>query len=152
MHFALVPVTDSAAAEAELNRFLAQHRVLSVEHHLVSQHGTSAWAVCVSYTEHEPAKAPPGKRSKVDYKEVLDPEHFRLFAGLRELRKELALRDGVAPYVVMTNQQLAAVVRLDAPSREAVATIRGVGAARIDKYADALLTRLAALRGVDATP
>jgi len=43
--FLFVPLRDSAAAEAELNGFLAQHRVLAVERQWVDQGAQSGWAV-----------------------------------------------------------------------------------------------------------
>ena len=42
-HFVAVPVHDSAAAEEELNQFMASHRVLSVERQLVLDGGRSVW-------------------------------------------------------------------------------------------------------------
>lgn len=51
MHFVSVPVVDGAEAEAELNRFLAGHRVVSLDRQLVVDGARSLWAVCVSYVE-----------------------------------------------------------------------------------------------------
>lgn len=51
LHFVTIPVFESDAAEAELNRFLAGHRVLAVDRQLVADGPRSAWTVCVSYVD-----------------------------------------------------------------------------------------------------
>ena len=40
---------------------------------------------------------------------VLTPEEFAFFSKLRELRKELAAKDGVPPFVVFTDEQLSSI-------------------------------------------
>jgi len=112
MHFVVVPVFESEGAEADLNRFLASHRVLSVERELLSAGPRSAWAVCINYVEGQaPSVAEQNRKKSVDYREVLSPEHFADYAQLRALRKELAEKQGVPAYSLFTNEQLAAIVR-----------------------------------------
>lgn len=138
LHFVTVPVFETAAAEDELNQFLASHRVLAVERALVNDGPRSVWAVCVSYL---PAggSALPIKKGRVDYREVLAPPEFALYARLRNLRKTLAERDGVPPYAVFTNDQLAAIVQRRATTASALGEISGVGKARIERYGEAFL-------------
>lgn len=143
MHFVTVPVFDSAAAEAELNQFLASHRVLAVDRKLIDDGACSVWAVCVRYVESR-TSALAAKKGRVDYREVLAPEEFTRYARLRSLRKELAERDGVPPYAVFTNDQLAAMVQRHVSTAAELATIDGVGKARIDKYGQAFLDELSA--------
>ena len=161
LHFATIPLHESAPAEAELNRFLAAHRVLAVDRHLVADGARSAWAVCVTYVERPaneaavaPALAASGKaapsREAVDYKALLAPAEFEAFARLRALRKRLAERDGVPPYAVVSNEQLAAIVRTRPQSATALGNLPGIGKARLDKYGAALLTELAAALPPDA--
>lgn len=59
LHFMTIPVYESAAAEAELNRFLASHRVLAVDRQLVVDGTRSAWAVCVSFVERAAGEVAP---------------------------------------------------------------------------------------------
>jgi len=47
--FLVVPARDSANAEQELNRFLASHKVLSIDRELIDQGMNSFWAICVDY-------------------------------------------------------------------------------------------------------
>jgi len=152
--FFTVPVVGGDEAAAELNRFLASHRIFAVDRHLARDGSTSLWAVCVSF---EPASGSDGattaKRGKVDYKEVLSEADFAVFAALRTLRKELAEREGVPPYALFTNEQLAEIVTRPARSLADLGGIPGIGAARVDKYGQSFLDALAAARAQqDAGP
>lgn len=154
-YFAAIPVCDSATAEAELNRFLGSHRVLAVDRQLVVDGARSLWAVCVSYVDREVAPAgarpsppaaaqtaaPPAKalRKGIDYREVLSPADFEVFARLRVVRKGLAERDGVPAYAIFTNEQLAAIARGRAQSVADLGRVPGVGKARVEKYGPVIL-------------
>ena len=75
--------------EAELNVFLARHRVVTVERRFVEDGADSFWAVCVDYLSGEAGSgtvhgALGRSERKVDYKEALSPEQFVVFAKLRE--------------------------------------------------------------------
>lgn len=153
LHFVRVPVDDSSLEENRLNRFLAGHRILSIERHLVIDGERTAWALCIAYDEHagdaargQPAMAGEGtgKKGKVDYRDVLSPEQFDVFVRLRALRKQLAERDAIPLYAVFTNEQLAAIVRTQARTLPDLGRIDGVGPARVDKYGQAVLDLLAA--------
>jgi superfamily II DNA helicase RecQ len=147
LHFVTVPIHGSSAAEQELNQFLATHRILSVDRQLVADGPRSAWAVCVTYVDAAapaPALDAQGKR-RVDYRELLSDADFQVFARLRDLRKRLAERDGVPPYALFTNEQLAEMVRHRACSAADLQRIDGVGPARVEKYGAAFLDVLHAL-------
>lgn len=93
-----------------------------------------------------PAKA-ARRVGKVDYKEVLNADDFAVFARLRELRKQLAERDGVPPYAVFTNEQLAAIVQGRVASAAALKAIDGVGDARVKKHAAPVLAIMTGANG-----
>ncbi len=152
LHFVTVPVHGSAAAEDELNHFLGTHRVIAVERQLVADGPRSTWAVCVAYVDGpgvpgHGASAPDPAKKRVDYREVLPPAEFQVFAKLRDLRKVTAERDGVPPYAVFTNEQLAEMVKRNVRTNAELGRIDGVGPARIEKYA---VPFLAILAGGDA--
>lgn len=135
--------------EAELNAFLAGHRVLRVARELVERESSPGWAICVEYLESGSMAAPSPARgksgsSKIDYREVLGAEDFALFAKLREQRKALAEKEGVPVYAVFTNEQLAEIAKARPQSRNALGGIAGIGEAKVEKFADALLPILAA--------
>jgi len=133
-----LPLADDGEAQDTLNTFLRSKRVLSVER-VFAQTG---WAFCVEWLEggREAVRNPP----KVDYREALNPKDFEVFSRLRNKRKELAERDGVQVYTVMTNEQLAEMIRLGATRLEDLRKIEGIGDVRIAKYGAAFLSEIAA--------
>lgn len=148
MHFVVVPVFESAEAEADLNRFLASHRVLSIEREFLSAGPRSAWAVCIHYVEGKaPSIAEQNRKKSVDYREVLSEEDFARYASLRSLRKELAEKQGVPAYTLFTNEQLATIVRSKATTLAALKRVDGVGKARIEKYGAVFVEALKKLQG-----
>lgn len=141
--FYTLSVRDDGTVEQELNAFLCSHRVLAVDRRWVEQGSESFWTICVDYLEGSKSKSPGGSnRTKVDYKEILPPEDFAVFAKLRDLRKQVAQSEAVPVYTVFTNEQLAEMVRGRAESKAALESIAGVGDARIEKYGPAFLDLL----------
>jgi superfamily II DNA helicase RecQ len=146
--FFTVTIQQPDPAAAELNAFLQSHRVLTVDRRWVDLGAESFWSFCVDYldrTAAADARGPAGeKRSKVDYKEVLAPDQFSVFAKLRELRREIAQSEAVPVYTIFTNDQLARMVQARAANKSDLEKIAGVGNARVEKYGNRVLSLLQA--------
>jgi ATP-dependent DNA helicase RecQ len=69
----------------------------------------------------------------------IPPRDGPLFASLRSLRSELARRDGVPAYVVFPDSTLAEIAARRPQSLAALAGVRGVGPARLDRYGEQFL-------------
>jgi superfamily II DNA helicase RecQ len=97
--------------------------VLTVERQLVDNGPSSFWSFCVDFLVPgaEPAGAastrPAGAKAKVDYREVLQPDEFAVYARLRDLRKELSVKESVPVYMIFSNEQLAQMVQGRAASK-----------------------------------
>ncbi len=140
MKFFWIPARDSAVAEAELNVFLAGHRVVQVEKSFCSDSDGPGWALCVQWLPGEGgAQEKPPAGDKVDYRQVLDEPTFKIFAALRTWRKERSTADAVPIYTVATNEQLAQISRERIQTKAALALVEGFGPSRMGKYAEALL-------------
>lgn len=74
------------------------------------------------------------KKIKVDHGE--NPE---LFEKLRTLRKELADKQGVPPYIIFSDVTLKEMTNTLPKTREEFADIKGVGKMKLEKYADLFL-------------
>lgn len=147
LHFFVVPALDPAPAQAELNAFIASHRVTQVDRQLVQAGPGAYWALCISVASGPgplPAalKADATRSGKVDYKQVLSVADFGVYADLRALRKRLAEESGVPLYAVFSNEQLAAMVQQRVSTEEQLGAIDGVGAARVQRYGAVMLERL----------
>jgi superfamily II DNA helicase RecQ len=145
-----IPIQDGDAAQDELNRFLAAHRVVAIDKEFAADGCRSLWCFCVSYLDGD-APAYTQNKDRIDYREVLSAHDFAVYSRLRALRKELAQRDGIPAYSVFTNEQLADLVRQRAASLADFERINGLGKARIDKYGpEALALLRVALAEADA--
>lgn len=147
--FFTVPVQSGADVTEELNNLLSSTRILTVDRQFVADGASSFWSICV-VSQTGPlrgGKAASSKKVGVDYREVLSAEDFAVYAKLRDLRKQLAERDGVPPYAVFTNEQLAGIVQGRVDSLTGLKTIDGIGDARVEKYGMSVLTLLNGLAG-----
>ena len=87
----------------------------------------------------EIAVPPPRKRrSRQRYDGPVDP----LFEALREARRRLASEAGVPPYVVFHDSTLREIASTRPRTLEELATVQGVGAAKLDRYGRAMLSAL----------
>ncbi|MEK7677766.1 MAG: HRDC domain-containing protein [Verrucomicrobiota bacterium] len=136
MAFHWIPARHGQSAQAELNAALHSLRVVSVEKHFCPHPPDPGWAVCVEYVDSVSGTATtrPSGAKTVDYREVLDPETFAVFAALRELRKKIAAEEGVPIYAIMTNEQLAAVAQRRCQSLSDLESLEGLGPARARKH------------------
>ena len=131
--------------EQQVNDFLNRHRIVSVKKEFVADGPNSFWSLFVDFLpKSSEAKngAPSNKRTQVDYRDILSPEDFAIFANLRELRKAVATREGVPIYTIFTNQQLADLVVNRVTTKEAFGNVKGVGGSRIEKYSDEFLASI----------
>lgn len=133
LKFFTVAARDDGSAEAELNAFLRAHSVLAVDRRWVDQGADSFWSICVDYVDGAAGAAGDrgGRTRGKDYKELLSPVDFALFAKLRDLRKEIGQAEGVPVYTIFTNEQLAQMVKNNAQNKGDLAKVAGVGDARI---------------------
>lgn len=137
--FFTIPVMDPQAAEESLNAFVGAHRVITVERQFVADGANSLWSVCVSYVQAESRPSADRRQGRIDYRAVLPPPEFAVFAKLRALRKAQAEREGVPLFAIFTNDHLADMVRHRLTSLEGLRGIDGVGKARLEKYGEAFV-------------
>ncbi len=137
----MIPASGNEQSEEALNLFLRGHRIVSVRHEFV-QGETPAWCILVEFLPPENGTAPASRPGKVDYMKVLPPEEFAVFSRLREMRKELAQKDNMPPFVVFTDEQLAAIVKKRPVDTASLAAIPGVAAAKAEKYGPAVFAVL----------
>ncbi len=94
----------------------------------------SFWSICITWQESGDQPASKSRQGNIDYRDVLSPDDFALYAQLRSLRQQLAKQHGVPAYALFTNQQLADMVQRRVITLGALRELDGVGEARIEKY------------------
>ena len=130
-----VPLIDGTGAQEEMNSFLRGHRAINIEKAFAG----NGWAFCVEWIEGGVSKGVEWRQKRIDYREVLSSEEFERFAILRERRKAIANEDGVPPYMVMTDAQMAEASKAEVLDESVLRKIDGFGDARIGKYARRIL-------------
>jgi len=129
-----VPLSGGETFLNEMNTFLRGHRVLQIEKSFAG----NGWAFCVEWLEGTQTSPRPSYQRRIDYRDVLEPEVFERFAKLRERRKAIAQEDGVPPYMVMTDAQMAEAVKDGEPTLDVLKRVEGFGEARLSKYGERL--------------
>ena len=82
--FFSIPAMMPDDVQDDMNRFCAEHRVISIEKQFVQDGERSYWAICVCYSEKQSGSLSP-RRGRIDSREVLGAADFVLFAK-QELR------------------------------------------------------------------
>jgi ATP-dependent DNA helicase RecQ len=90
------------------------------------------------FPEERPTK--PAKKAPEKGAGDHDEELFQL---LRRRRKEIADRDGVPPYVVFSDKSLVDMSSRLPVTREAFSAVYGVGAKKMETYADVFIGLIA---------
>ncbi|WP_461225692.1 DNA helicase RecQ [Lacticaseibacillus suihuaensis] len=75
------------------------------------------------------------------------PVDDALFQKLRDLRRELAEKGGVPPYVIFSDQTLRDLCAAKPQSEVEMLAVKGIGQAKFDKYGETFLAALAADQG-----
>ena len=153
--FFTIPVGAAEDSETALNQFLNQNKIVNVEKNFVADGANSFWALCITSALSREKSHKPGvnkKISSIDYREVLSPEEFAVFAELRKLRKQISDAEGIPAYAVFTNAQLAKIVTDDIQNKTDLGTIEGIGQARVAKYGSQFLACMENLRKQNESP
>jgi len=141
--FFIIPIKDLDAAEESFNRFLRTVRLLSTDRKFVENGENSFWALSVEYLDSQKSEGSTGKGAgrfkKIDYREILSPEDFALYAKLRDWRKSTGEKESVPLYTIFTNEQLAKMAQQKIKTLAELGALTGIGVARVDKYGSNIL-------------
>ncbi len=138
--FYTVPTLGSGEQQELLNKFLRSQKIVKIDKQLVEMSGQFYWAFCITYMPSQPTESSAGlSKEKIDYRNVLDENAFRMFSSLRSLRKQIEQEDAVPAYAVFTDAELAAMTQLETFDIRHVLSINGIGQKRAEKYALAMI-------------
>jgi superfamily II DNA helicase RecQ len=126
----------------ELRDFLKDKELISSTEFFFVRNDVPYIAFVLRYFPHRAeVESKPSAKEKTSeaWRENLSESDMGLFNLLRDWRSQRCKKDGVPPYVVFTNQQLAAVVKLRPQSISELTKIDGVGKAKAQKYGEEVL-------------
>jgi len=136
--------------------FIKDKAVLSLKEYFFIKNETPYLAVIVNYEPvQEPAKTVPkkGERRKNDeWRALLQDSDMPLFETLRSWRAEYCKKEGVPPYIICNNVELAKIVLAKPQTLAALMQIEGFGKARVEKYGKAILKVLKQNSSPDKKP
>lgn len=128
------------ALTEDMNIFLRSKKVLEVSEHVVSNERGAHWCFRIKYLDEGTGGS---ERQRIDYRELLDVPTFQRFSRMREIRKMLALEDGVPPFAIFSDAELAELAKLPEPlTLAAMRSIKGIGEKKVEKYGGRFLETL----------
>jgi superfamily II DNA helicase RecQ len=123
--------------------FLADKEIIRWESIFFHQKNTPYWSIIVEYTTSTPLAAMSqdrkGLKKDEKYKEILTENDWPLFKKLKEWRAEKCKKEGVPPYILFTNLQLAKIAATRPTSLNALQQIECIGNSKREKYGNEIL-------------
>ncbi len=129
--------------------FVKDKEVLALGAHFFSKNQGHYLTVVVTYTLPSPTAAaaprtvPARTPREAPWRDLLTEADLPLFNTLRDWRRTQSQREGIPPYIICNNRQCALLVRSRPQTLAALGTIEGFGAAKLERYGQALLALLA---------
>lgn len=130
--------SDSGFDDAPMQEFIRDKEVIEFSEHFFFHEKTPYLTVIVSYRHMDQADKRRLNRAQ-DPRKDLDEREKAAYDALRVWRAERARQEGIPPFMIANNRQLAQMTRMDARTKSALAEIKGIGEARAVKYGDEIL-------------
>ena len=136
--------------DTPLTEFIKDKSVVSLREHFFIRNETPYLVVVIIYDpvqEIRPvnnAGGSSGSKNKRDesWRTLLSDKDMPLFDTLRSWRSERCKKEGIPPYVICNNKQLAGVVKTCPQSIAALMQIDGIGKVKAEKYGQEILALL----------
>jgi len=132
--------------DGPIRDFLKDKEIIAINDHLFMRNEIPYLTVIVKYYPYRAEadskpKAESGREGtrEEEWRSLLSESDMGLFNLLRDWRSERCKKDGVPPYVLFTNMQLAAIVKKRPQSAAELGKIEGIGPGKLQKYSDDVL-------------
>jgi superfamily II DNA helicase RecQ len=133
--------------DLSMSNFLSDKEILRWESHFFEHKKEFFWSVLVEYRASIPSQTGMPQKTEgskdESYKELLKENDWPLFKVLREWRGELSKKEGIPPYIICNNIQLAKITVMRPSSLNALQEIEGIGKAKTEKYGKEILEKIA---------
>ncbi len=141
-----IPIENIGDFDDELNSFLSNNRIITMEKHFVERENGVFWCFYISYESKNNASKDTYKNNsdKVDYRALLPEEQAKLYDILRIARKKISQDDSISAFVVATNEELYYIAQLDKFTLTDLKKTKGFGDKKAEKYGKRLLDGLSA--------
>ncbi|MBF0419467.1 MAG: HRDC domain-containing protein [Magnetococcales bacterium] len=141
--------------DSEVRAFTSDKDVHSIRDHAFVHQGMPYLVLIVTYhaANGSESSVPTGKNHANErdeaWRKTLKDADMPIFNTLREWRAKKAREEGVPPYFVCTNKQLADVIHLRPENMTTLAKVDGFGEGRLKKYGQEILAVLGKIVGTN---
>jgi len=132
--------------DQSMQEFIKDKEVVSItEYHFV-RNDIPYLAFIIKYfpfrkeIQAETANSKNRRDQEESWKKILTESDMGLFNILREWRSNRSRKEGVPPYILFTNLQLAQIVKKRPQSAAELMQIEGIGKAKSEKYGEEILS------------
>jgi superfamily II DNA helicase RecQ len=140
---------DDGALRAFVEDEDRPREVLEVSEHFFVHERRPVWALLLSYRD---VPRPGDKRDETrkDWRVDLDGEAQAIFDEIRRWRAQACKREGLPPYLICTNRQMAEIARSRPSTAAGLLSIHGLGEAKVKRWGEEVLAVVRA--ATDAGP
>ena len=140
--------------DREVVEFQTDKEVLEVSDYQFTHDRVPTWALLMRYRDAPAAVHGAVQEARKDWRAELDPQAQRLYDQLRLWRGRRSKREGIPPYMILNNRELADVAVRHPQTATALREIQGIGDAKSSRWGDEIIAVLvaAAVERGDAVP
>ena len=113
--------------------------VLEISEHFFVHEHEPRWAILTMYRDTAPRRASSGGDEKKDWQADLTSPEKDLFDELRAWRNHKCKADGLPPYIIATNRQLADIARSQPGNASGLLQISGLGQGKVSRWGEELV-------------
>ena len=121
-----------------LQEFIADKEVIEFSEHFFIHENIPCLTILIAYRSLESLESRRVAR-QTDPRLEFDGVEKEAYDALRAWRAAAAKVEGIPPYMIANNRQLAKMIRIKPTSRETLGRVEGIGEAKIAKYGDQML-------------
>jgi superfamily II DNA helicase RecQ len=127
--------------ETPLQEFVKDKHLVSIKDHFFTRHEIPYLTLVLTYEQQEMGSAGAKSRKTADesWQKMIGDADLPIFNTLRNWRAERAKKEGIPPYIICTNRQLADMVNLKPQSLAGFERVNGFGKAKVEKYGKSIL-------------
>lgn len=128
--------------DEEVREFLKDKELVSAQDYFFVRNDMPYLVFVLKYFPHRAEidpKLSTKEKKEEPWRSSLSEHDMGLFNLLRDWRSQRSKKDGVPPYILFTNQQLAEIVKKRPQSLSELTQIDGIGKGKADKYGEEIL-------------
>jgi ATP-dependent DNA helicase RecQ len=115
--------------DKELSDFQIGRDVIEISEHFIVHEKVPTLALVLRYRDNQDGARPPAEAARKDWREELDAGAKRIYDELRLWRGRKAKHEGMPPYLILNNRELAELAARKPDSITKLREIAGIGEA-----------------------